>query len=194
MASRGSASPGRATTWPTRRASWPTRVRQETGMPLALGFGLSRPEHVRAVSGFADAAVVGQRAGQRDRGARPVAGAARRSRTVRAMAEELSLEALREEIDKIDEVIVRLLDRRARCAYAIGRIKSEQRLPIYEPQREADGHRACQGAEHQARRPARRTRDRAALRTHHGRGAPDSAHRGEARARAAEPDDFVERE
>ena len=53
------------------------------------------------------------------------------------MAEELSLEALREEIDKIDEVIVRLLDRRARCAYAIGRIKSERGLPIYEPQREA---------------------------------------------------------
>jgi chorismate mutase len=53
------------------------------------------------------------------------------------MAEELSLEALREEIDRIDEVIVRLLDRRARCAYAIGRIKREQGLPIYEPQREA---------------------------------------------------------
>ena len=53
------------------------------------------------------------------------------------MAEELSLEALREEIDKIDEVIVRLLDRRARCAYAIGRVKNEQGLAIYEPQREA---------------------------------------------------------
>ncbi len=35
------------------------RVRAETGMPLALGFGLSRPEHVRAVGQFADAAVVG---------------------------------------------------------------------------------------------------------------------------------------
>ncbi len=53
------------------------------------------------------------------------------------MAEELSLDSLREEIDKIDEVIVRLLDRRARCAYAIGRVKKEQGLPIYEPQREA---------------------------------------------------------
>lgn len=53
------------------------------------------------------------------------------------MAEELSLEALRDEIDRIDEVIVRLLDRRARCAYAIGRIKSDRGLPIYEPQREA---------------------------------------------------------
>jgi chorismate mutase len=53
------------------------------------------------------------------------------------MAEELSLESLREEIDKIDEVIVRLLDRRARCAYAIGRVKKAQGLAIYEPQREA---------------------------------------------------------
>ena len=53
------------------------------------------------------------------------------------MAEELSLDALREEIDKIDDVIVRLLDRRARCAYAIGRIKTEQGLAIYEPKREA---------------------------------------------------------
>jgi tryptophan synthase alpha chain len=36
-----------------------SRVRNETAMPLALGFGLSRPEHVRAVSEYADAAVVG---------------------------------------------------------------------------------------------------------------------------------------
>jgi tryptophan synthase alpha chain len=36
-----------------------SRVRRETGMPLALGFGLSRPEHVRAVGAYADAAVVG---------------------------------------------------------------------------------------------------------------------------------------
>lgn len=54
------------------------------------------------------------------------------------MAADLSsLEALREEIDKIDEVIVRLLDSRARAAYAIGRLKHELGRPIYEPQREA---------------------------------------------------------
>jgi tryptophan synthase alpha chain len=35
------------------------RVRQETRLPLALGFGFSRPEHVRAVADCADAAVVG---------------------------------------------------------------------------------------------------------------------------------------
>jgi chorismate mutase len=52
------------------------------------------------------------------------------------MAAELSLEALRDEIDKIDEVIVRLLDRRARCAYSVGRLKHSLGKPIYEPQRE----------------------------------------------------------
>ncbi|MEZ5290228.1 MAG: tryptophan synthase subunit alpha [Vicinamibacterales bacterium] len=35
------------------------RVRAETDRPLALGFGFSRPEHVRAVGAWADAAVVG---------------------------------------------------------------------------------------------------------------------------------------
>lgn len=35
------------------------RVKAETRMPLALGFGISRPEHVRAIGQYADAAVVG---------------------------------------------------------------------------------------------------------------------------------------
>lgn len=35
------------------------RVKKETAMPLALGFGISRPEHVRSIGEFADAAVVG---------------------------------------------------------------------------------------------------------------------------------------
>ncbi len=53
------------------------------------------------------------------------------------MAAELSVEALRAEIDQIDEVIVRLLDSRARCAYAIGRVKRNEGKPVYEPAREA---------------------------------------------------------
>jgi chorismate mutase len=53
------------------------------------------------------------------------------------MAAELSVEALRAEIDQIDEVIVRLLDSRARCAYALGRAKHAEGRPIYEPAREA---------------------------------------------------------
>jgi tryptophan synthase alpha chain len=35
------------------------RVRNETNMPIALGFGFSRPEHVHAIADCADAAVVG---------------------------------------------------------------------------------------------------------------------------------------
>ena len=35
------------------------RIRTFTPMPIALGFGISRPEHVAEVGGFADAAVVG---------------------------------------------------------------------------------------------------------------------------------------
>lgn len=35
------------------------RIKQYTKLPVALGFGVSTPEHVRAVSEFADAAVVG---------------------------------------------------------------------------------------------------------------------------------------
>ncbi len=35
------------------------RIKRETSLPLALGFGLSRPEHVDAVGKWADAAVVG---------------------------------------------------------------------------------------------------------------------------------------
>jgi tryptophan synthase alpha chain len=35
------------------------RIRRRTNLPVALGFGLSRPEHVRSACGYADAAVVG---------------------------------------------------------------------------------------------------------------------------------------
>ena len=35
------------------------RMRRETPLPVALGFGLSRPEHITAVGQWADAAVVG---------------------------------------------------------------------------------------------------------------------------------------
>ena len=52
------------------------------------------------------------------------------------MAEEVSLESLRDEIDRLDEMIVRLLDQRARCAFTVGRLKQAQGLHIYEPSRE----------------------------------------------------------
>jgi tryptophan synthase alpha chain len=35
------------------------RIRRATSLPVALGFGISRPEHVREVMAYSDAAVVG---------------------------------------------------------------------------------------------------------------------------------------
>ncbi len=35
------------------------RIRAVTQLPVALGFGISQPDHVREVLAFADAAVVG---------------------------------------------------------------------------------------------------------------------------------------
>ena len=35
------------------------RIRAHTSLPIALGFGISRPEHVAEVCAYADAAVVG---------------------------------------------------------------------------------------------------------------------------------------
>jgi len=54
------------------------RIRTLTTLPVALGFGVSRPEHVAQIAGFADAAVVGsaivqQIAGAAARGENPAA-------------------------------------------------------------------------------------------------------------------------
>ena len=68
------------------------RVKSETHMPLALGFGISRPEHVRAIGAVGRRRGGRKRAGQSDRGARAAAGIVGRSGAVRAMAAELSLE------------------------------------------------------------------------------------------------------
>jgi chorismate mutase len=49
----------------------------------------------------------------------------------------MTLEDLRQQIDEIDEQLVQLLNRRAECALAIGRIKRARDLPMYQPEREA---------------------------------------------------------
>ncbi len=43
---------------------------------------------------------------------------------------------LREAIDRVDEVLVRLLNQRARYAIEIGELKGVLQLPIYSPERE----------------------------------------------------------
>src|SRR5262245_32246320 len=46
------------------------------------------------------------------------------------------IDTLRDEIDRLDEVLVRLLNARARCALKIGGLKKLLELEIYQPQRE----------------------------------------------------------
>jgi chorismate mutase len=47
-----------------------------------------------------------------------------------------TLEDLRTDIDRVDEVIVRLLNERARVVCEIGRLKKADGAPVYQPERE----------------------------------------------------------
>jgi chorismate mutase len=47
-----------------------------------------------------------------------------------------TLEDLRRDIDRLDEVIVRLLNERARVACEVGRLKKTTGAPVYQPDRE----------------------------------------------------------
>ena len=55
---------------------------------------------------------------------------------VSADAAPRELARLRDAIDRVDEVLVRLLNQRAKYAIEIGRIKGVLALPIYSPDRE----------------------------------------------------------
>lgn len=48
------------------------------------------------------------------------------------------MDDLRRQIDAIDRKMVRLLNERAGCAIALGRIKQERGLAIYQPAREEE--------------------------------------------------------
>jgi len=47
-----------------------------------------------------------------------------------------TLDDLRNDIDRVDEVLVRLLNERARCACEIGLLKKALGLEVYQPERE----------------------------------------------------------
>jgi len=49
-----------------------------------------------------------------------------------------TLDELRCDIDRVDEVLVRLLNERARCVCEVGRVKKELGIEIYQPDREKD--------------------------------------------------------
>lgn len=48
----------------------------------------------------------------------------------------MDIAAWRQKIDEIDRQLIRLLNERAACAKAIGRLKRNTNMPIYEPDRE----------------------------------------------------------
>jgi chorismate mutase-like protein len=47
-----------------------------------------------------------------------------------------TLDELRDDIDRVDEVLVRLLNERARVACEIGEIKRQLGIEVYQPERE----------------------------------------------------------
>lgn len=50
----------------------------------------------------------------------------------------MTLDELRKDIDRVDEVLVRLLNERARCVCEIGRLKKAMGVEVYQPDREKD--------------------------------------------------------
>ena len=75
-----------------------------------------------------------------------------------------TLDDLRKDIDRVDEVLVRLLNERARCACEIGKIKKVQNVEVYQPEREkqvldhvrsiaAEGPLVCRTGQHTGRSP-----------------------------------------
>lgn len=50
----------------------------------------------------------------------------------------LDIDDWRDEIDRLDERLVKLLNARSQCAIELGRIKRELGLPIYSPDRERE--------------------------------------------------------
>jgi chorismate mutase len=51
---------------------------------------------------------------------------------------EAELKRLRDAIDRVDEVLVKLLNQRAKDAIEIGEIKGHLALPVYSPEREKE--------------------------------------------------------
>ncbi|QSV45080.1 chorismate mutase [Geobacter benzoatilyticus] len=48
----------------------------------------------------------------------------------------MTIDELRQEIDRIDSELLRIFNRRAELALEIGMIKKERALPVYDPKRE----------------------------------------------------------
>jgi chorismate mutase len=62
----------------------------------------------------------------------------------------MTLADLRRRIDELDRKLVELLNERSKCALEIGKLKQEQHLPLYQPDREKE---VLQNAEHSNQGP-----------------------------------------
>ena len=160
------------------------RIRRKTTLPVALGFGLSRPEHVRQVGALGRRGRRRQRARQRHRGGGRTrrtwssgssdyvrwlkgaeAGAGRRGGACDARRPPASASTRSTRSSSGCST-------RARGArFEIGEIKKQLGLPIYQPEREAGGAAARPGRVGGERRAARAGGDRPAVRARHRRGA-----------------------
>ena len=78
---------GTRDTSPTAPRRWRGRMRAATSLPIALGFGISSPEHVRQIGRFADAAVVGSGLVERHRRGGKGPGSDRKGRILCSLAE-----------------------------------------------------------------------------------------------------------
>ena len=57
---------------------------------------------------------------------------------MQALDAEAELKRLRDAIDRVDDVLVKLLNQRARYAVEIGELKGTLALPVYSPEREKE--------------------------------------------------------
>ena len=65
-------------------------------------------------------------------------GAPTEGRPYRLAGIDLNIEDWRDEIDRLDEQLVKLLNARSQCAIELGRIKRELGLAVYSPDRERE--------------------------------------------------------
>jgi chorismate mutase / prephenate dehydratase len=54
------------------------------------------------------------------------------------MGPEEKIQILRQEIERLDDRLVNLLDERARVALEVGKVKKENQIPFYNPRRERE--------------------------------------------------------
>jgi chorismate mutase len=121
-------------------------VRRHTRLPIAVGFGISRREHVSEVWEYADAAVVGSRLvleiERHLNSANLVTEVGRLARELIGDYESGStnagVEDWRRRIDEIDLQLVQLFNERSQCAIEIGHVKHSMGLEVYSPSREAE--------------------------------------------------------